>query len=254
MITRNQIQYSRSLHLKKFRDKYDEFIVEGPKLVKELLISDYRVKQVFTLQDHFDELGHSNLKGIKPEVVSQKELNRISALKNPNGMLAIAQTQRLQLSDFKMNNEFVLLLDGISDPGNLGTIIRTADWFGIHTLVCSHDTVDVYNPKVVQATMGSVFRTGIYYCNLVEFLSGLPREIPVYGTFLNGDNLYRKTFGQAGVVAIGSESHGIRPETAKMIKKKLHIPSSGGVAESLNASVAAAIICSEISRNQLKII
>ena len=252
MITQNQIQYSRSLHLKKFRDKYDEFIVEGPKLVKELLNSDYRVKQVFTLQDHLDELGHISLKGIKPEIVSQKELNRISTLKNPNGMLAIAQTQQLELSDFKMNNEFVLLLDGISDPGNLGTIIRTADWFGIHTLVCSHDTVDVYNPKVVQATMGSVFRSRIYYCDLVEFISGLPQEIPVYGTFLNGDNLYRENFGQSGVVVIGSESHGIRPSTEQMIVRRLNIPSSGSCVDSLNASVASAIICSEISRNQLK--
>lgn len=252
MITRNQIQYARSLHLKKFRDKNGEFIVEGPKLIGELAKSSYQIKQIFTLPEHQDALDKWNLKGVKPEVVNQKELNRMSALKNPNGMLAVAQIKTLQISDLKMQNEFVLLLDGISDPGNLGTIIRTADWFGVSTLVCSHDTVDVYNPKVVQATMGSVFRNHIYYANPVEFLSGLPRGIPVYGTFLDGDNLYLELFRKSGVVVIGSESHGIRPATARLIGRRLHIPSFGSVAESLNASVATAIMCSEIRRNHLK--
>lgn len=167
-------------------------------------------------------------------------------------MLAVVHMQELERINLQIDKEFVLLLDGISDPGNLGTIIRTADWFGIHKLVCSHDTVDVYNPKVVQATMGSLFRSIIYYADPAEFLSGLPKEMPIYGTFLKGDNVYRENFGKSGVVVIGSESHGISTETAEIVDKHLLIPSTGSSAESLNASVAAAIICSEIRRRQLK--
>lgn len=252
MISKSQIQYIRSLHQKKFREKNREFIVEGPKLVDELLKSRFEVKRIYAVSGESDWLERGHDRGIESIETGQAELSRISALKTPNSVLAIAGMPDLDADDFVMPDDFVMMLDGISDPGNLGTIIRTSDWFGIHTLVCSPDTVEVFNPKVVQATMGSVFRCRVFYTDVRSFLSNLNSGVTVYGTFLEGSNIYAENFSSPGILVIGSESHGIRPDVEKFITKKIHIPSLSGGAESLNASVAAAIACSEIRRNVIK--
>lgn len=251
MISKNKLQYIRSLHQKKFREKHREFIVEGPKLVDELLKSRFEVKMIYAVSGEKERL-ESKVRGIEINGISQAELSRMSTLKTPNGVLAIAGMPELNAKDFAMPDDFVIVLDGISDPGNLGTIIRTADWFGIRTLVCSPDTVEVFNPKVVQATMGSVFRCRVFYTDVHTFFSGMNPGVTVYGTFLEGSNIYTENFASSGILVIGSESHGIRPDVEKFITRKMHIPSLSGGAESLNASVAAAIACSEIRRSKLK--
>lgn len=248
MISKRKIQYIRSLQLKKYREKYGEFVVEGPKLVRELFRSNFRVKEIFSTSN----FAESSSVKIPQAVVSQTELERISSLKTPNEVLAIAQLPESWGQKFVMPDDFVLLLDEIGDPGNLGTIIRTADWFGIRNIVCSLSSVELFNPKVVQATMGSIFRVRVHYLDPVKFLAGLDPDVPVYGTFLEGSNIFNQEFGNSGVVIIGSESHGISPVLAKHIKNRIHIPAVSHEAESLNASVATAICCSEIRRKQLK--
>ena len=153
------------------------------------------------------------------------------------------------LKPVSLKNKFSLVLDGIQDPGNMGTIIRTADWFGITDIICSEDTVDVYNPKVVQATMGSMARVNVHYTDLMPVLS--TADVPIYGALLNGDNIYDTTFGTEGLIVMGNEGNGLRPEVIKLVTKAITIPRFGG-AESLNVAIATAIFCSEINRNKRK--
>ena len=177
---------------------------------------------------------------------SAADIKKISSLTTPQDVMALINIpQWPDLSTANLKNSFSLLLDGVQDPGNLGTIIRTADWFGISTIICSEDTVDAYNPKVVQATMGSLSRINVHYTDLAGFIK--TSHLPVFGALLNGSNIYKTDFGSGGLIVLGNEGNGINPAIAKLIQNKVTIPQRGG-AESLNVAVAAAVFCSELSR------
>lgn len=234
MLSINQKKYINSLQQKKFRAQHGTFLVEGEKMVGELIQSDLEIELVFVVKG-------SNLKSFEAIEISEKEMQSISALATPSNFLAVAK-QKKQQADLYQNN-LVLVLDNIKDPGNLGTIIRTADWFGINTIICSNECVDVYNPKVVQATMGSLFRANITYVNLVEFFQQ-NKSIPVYGALLEGENVYQKPIqDKKAFLLMGSESFGISKELTPFITNKIMIPKFGN-AESLNVAVATGILCS----------
>lgn len=236
MLSINQKKYINSLQQKKFRTQYGTFLVEGKKMVEELIQSGLEIEFVFVVKGF-------QVKGVEAIEISEKEMKSISALSTPSNFLAVAK-QKKQSVDLAQNN-LILVLDNIKDPGNLGTIIRTADWFGVNTIICSNECVDVYNPKVVQATMGSVFRAIITYTNLVEFFQQ-NKSIPVYvyGALLDGENVYEKPIqDKKAFLIMGSESFGISKELTPFITNKIMIPKYGN-AESLNVAVATGVLCS----------
>lgn len=252
MLSKSRISHIRSLHQKKNRQESQTFIAEGSKLILELLGSGFIVESVYATVNWLQRFGDKTISAGETVTVSEQELEKISALSTAPEVLALVKIPDYKADFEKMANGFSLVLDGIRDPGNLGTIIRIADWFGIEDIVCSPDSAEVWNPKVVQASMGSIIRVRIHEENLESYFSALPKDLPVYGTFLNGNNIYQTSFGKKGVLVIGNESNGIRPETEKFISHKITIPSfavNGNGAESLNAAVATAIACSEIRRS-----
>lgn len=236
--------------MNKFRAEYQQFVAEGDKLVSELLLSRFNILEIFAVNTWSD--AHKINPSIAVTEVTASELERISGLTTPNMVLALVEIPQNQVIEASAFEKLIFVLDEIKDPGNLGTIIRIADWFGISTIICSENTVDVYNPKVVQATMGSIARVNLQYTDLAVFFKSLPSEIPVYGTLLNGENIYSQTLSKNGLIVIGNESKGISDELLPYISQKLYIPSyaenPGNKAESLNASVAAAIVCAEFKR------
>lgn len=253
MVSKTQIQYIRSLTIHKFRNKNRQFIVEGPKLVSELLSSKFPCDKIYALEEWIN--NYRDKVGSKVEIIeiSQIELKKISSQKTPNQVLAVVNMHDPPKWSGSPNMKGItLLLDGISDPGNMGTIIRTSDWFGIDNIICSENCVDVYNPKVIQATMGSIFRIGIYYVEIDKYLQNLPTHLTIYGTVLDGENIYEQELEKNCIVLIGNESHGISENLIPFIKKKIRIPDySNGksfTAESLNVSVAAAIVIAEFRR------
>ena len=240
MISANQKKYVNSLKQKKFRTEHNSFIVEGVKMIAELLQSDYKVELLFATSPWIE--SNPNVDCIE---VSEKELSQISSLKTPNEVLAVVNQKKASLNDVSV--QLTIALDKIQDPGNLGTIIRTADWFGVKNIVCSEDSVSVYNPKVIQATMGSFFRVNIIYTNLIPFFSE-NKELTVYGTLLDGENVYSKELKSIGsILLMGNESKGISEELFPYINHRITIPKVGQ-AESLNVSTATAILCSEFTR------
>jgi len=240
MITKNQIKYITSLQLKKNRLKEGVFIVEGEKCVAELLRSSFEVVQLFAIKEWIN-LNTAVTKKIVQ--ISQKELERISVLKSPNKVLAIAI---MKDSDFTtintLNNDWIVMLDNVQDPGNLGTIIRLCDWFGVKHIICSNTSVDMYNPKVVQATMGSIFRMKIYYTTLVSVLTKLPKNTNVFGTYMGGYSLKSVAKNTKGVLLFGNESSGISDELSPFISQKIGIENGGSNTESLNVATATAIV------------
>tara|TARA_B100000809_G_scaffold213696_1_gene218191 strand:+ start:6625 stop:7350 length:726 start_codon:yes stop_codon:yes gene_type:complete len=241
MLSISQKKFVSSLKQKKFRTERGLYIVEGVKLLEELLKSDYEVITIYATSKWIE----NNL-DIDSHEVSEKELKSISSLKNPNEVLAVVKQKEHQLSN--VSSQLNIALDKIQDPGNFGTIIRTADWFGVNNILCSEDSVDVYNPKVLQATMGSFFRMNILYTNLPIFFSN-NRELTVYGALLDGDNVYKKKLSSKGVVLLmGNESKGISKELISFVNEKILIPNFGK-AESLNVATATAILCSEYMRH-----
>lgn len=186
---------------------------------------------------------HTIPKHIILEEISEKELEKISSFKTPQSAIALVGIPHSYLEKSLKKEDWILVLDGIHDPGNLGTIIRSADWFGVHTIVCSEDCVELYNPKVIQATMGSLFRVQVFYADIGEFLHQSGKT--VYGATLDGENIFRIKFEKSGILVIGSESHGIRPEVLKHCSANISIPAYGK-AESLNAAVATSILLSRI--------
>ncbi len=234
MISRNEVKYIQSLRHKKNRDEEDLFIAEGVKLISELIAADFNLKKIYAVKDWID--ANAQIKNIVE--IDENELKRISNFETPNKVLALVQKKKLvQIPDLK--NKITLMLDGIQDPGNLGTIIRTADWFGIENIIASTDTADVYNAKVVQATMGSIARVNIFYTDLSSFLS--TNKIMVIGAVLDGKNISDLKKINECILIIGNESKGIRSDVAPFIQQKISIPKKGN-AESLNAAVAAGII------------
>lgn len=252
MISKSQIKLIKSLQLNKFRKQEQKFVVEGPKVVDELLKSDFRIESVFATESWIGE-NKSTIHGEVDLVeIRSKELARVSGLKTPNQVLAIAKLPSNPGINKSIFSKLVIMLDEIKDPGNLGTIIRTADWFGIQHLICSEDSVDAFNSKVVQASMGSVFRMKIYYEELKAVLASIDSKTQVYGALLKGENIYKIEKENSGIILIGNESRGISDELIPLITKKVSIPSfihqGKGSAESLNASIATAIFCSEFRR------
>lgn len=232
MLSKADIKGIKSLSMKKFRDERGLFVVEGEKLVAEAVASDFEVVRILRA----DEIGRD-------------AMSRISMLSSPSPVLAVVKMPSTQESLHIDRNSLTLALDGLRDPGNVGTIIRLADWFGIRNVIASRDTVDIYNPKVVQATMGAIFRVNFSYCDLPEALAA--SGCAVYGTYLEGDDIYGAELSDRGIIVLGSESDGISAEVGKAVTRKLTIPSfSKGrtVCESLNVAMAAAVVCSEFRR------
>ena len=247
MISKNKIKYIRSLELKKNRNKEGKFVAEGFKVVDDLLALQPADLIVAT-----QEWLHGKHLADQTEVieVTEEELKKVSFLQHPQQVLAVFR--QATSGDYSINtSELSLALDGVQDPGNLGTIIRIADWFGITHIYCSQDTADVYNPKVVQATMGSIARVKVEYGNLLALVESLPADVPVYGTLLDGDNIYQQQLENRGLIVMGNEGKGISPALAKKVNHRLLIPNfpkGRATADSLNVAIATAITCSEFRR------
>lgn len=256
MLSKNQIKYVNSLKQKKYREEHNLFIAEGTKIVPELLVSDISVKQVYATSDFFR--NNKIAATIERFEIKENELERISALMTPNEVLAVCETPHYQLEIDPLKEKLTLVLDEIKDPGNLGTIIRVADWFGIENIICSNDTVDAFNPKVVQATMGSIARIKVHYVDLNIFFQQLTtnNQQPIFGALLEGESVYSKQLPSNGFIIIGNESKGISEKLVPYITDKISIPSFShyktvtGEAESLNAAIATSIICSEFRRRK----
>ena len=238
MITKNQIKYIRGLSLKKNRIKEQRFVVEGEKCLEELLNSSFEIVELFALKDWIDE---NKAVFDKVQGVSFKELERISNLKSPNKALAVVKMKEQKIIQPK--STVTLVLDDINDPGNLGTIIRMCDWFGVKQIVCSENTVDIYNPKVVQATMGSLFRVNVVYVNLVKYLGTV--NTLIYGAYMEGKNIKNTNSERNSHLVMGNEANGISSEVSKFITNKVAIKNTGGTTESLNVAVATSILLHE---------
>ena len=241
MVSKSQIKLISSLQQKKGRLRSGLFAVEGIKGINDLLNSEIELFKLFTTQDIFSSPKE------KTHFINEEELKRISNLITPQVAVGIF---KIPQSIFKSSEEeFILALDGVRDPGNLGTIIRLCDWFGVETLVCSNDTVDCYNPKVVQATMGSIARVRIFYEDLPRFIDKI--NLPIIGSFLEGENIYRATLPLKGLLVMGNEANGISEQVENLIQLKLHIPQFGKIkqTESLNVAMATSIFLSEFKRS-----
>lgn len=242
MLSSNDIKYIRSLQQKKNREEEKKFVCEGEKMISELFRSGWKVELICATEEWLDV---NEVPGkIHVEDINEGVLGRISGLASPNKVLAIVHQPELIFSP-DTENKF-LILDNISDPGNLGTIIRTADWFGIKTILCSEETVELFNPKVIQSTMGSIFRVKCIYGDLKDGISELKKNaVTVFGACMDGKNIFEINFPGKTAVVMGSEAHGISGKVLRLLDDKITIPKSGE-AESLNVSVAAGIICSRM--------
>jgi TrmH family RNA methyltransferase len=239
MVTKSELKYIQSLSDKKVRLETGCFIAEGVKLVGEMIAADYPLKAVYALDSW--ESPDTTLEVTRIEAF---ELEKMSLLQTPNQVIAVAMMPQKKEA-LNLEGPLTIVLDGIQDPGNLGTIIRTADWFGITQIVASEDTVDVYNPKVIGATMGSFMRVQVSYKNLAAWLPTI--KLPVYGALLEGENIFTIKTPQKGLLVIGSEGKGIRENIIDFVTHPVTIPKTGG-AESLNAGIAAGIIIAQLTR------
>mgnify|MGYP002795015987 CR=1 FL=1 len=242
MVSKSQIKLITSLEQKKARTKNKLFIVEGIKGITEILTSNYKLDSLYTTEEIFD------VPASKTNLIKEADLKKISRLKTPQTAVALFKVPEVKTPDL---NGLIIALDGVRDPGNLGTIIRLCDWFGVKTLLCSKDTVDCYNPKVVQASMGSITRVRVVYLDLSQVIKDNP-EIPVMGTFLEGENLYEANFPSSGILVLGNEANGISRELERLVSRKLNIPQFGDSqnTESLNVATATAVILGEFRRRE----
>ena len=237
MISRNQIKFIKSLSLKKNRLKTQLFVAEGEKIVNELLNSEFEIEHIYATKQ-FSGINSIQLPAVT--LVNNDELSRISNLTSPNNVLAIVKVYQQELEN---NTGITLVLDDVNDPGNLGTIIRMCDWFGVQQIICSKNTVDIYNPKVVQSTMGSLFRVGVRYTDLSTYLAKV--STPVYGAFMGGENIKGISGKKNAHLVMGNEANGISVEVEEYISKKVSIKNIGNNAESLNVAVATSILLHE---------
>ncbi len=254
MISKAKTKYIHALQLKKNRTAERKFVAEGPKVVGDLIGTASPTLVVATetwLADHGQALD-SNTEVCE---VTEEELKKVSFQQHPQQVLAVFPMYDAQDGNLTQpeSNELALALDGVQDPGNLGTIIRIADWFGITKIYCSRETADAYNPKVVQATMGSIARVRLVYTDLVPMLRSVEGKMPVYGTLLDGEDLYDKPLTQGGIIVMGNEGNGISPEVRPLVTERLLIPSfppNRPTAESLNVAIATAVVCAEFRRRK----
>lgn len=233
MISRNNAKLIRSLATKKGRLKAGLFVAEGPKVVGDLI--------------------HA---GFTPEwlIEDEDEARQVSFLQHPQGIIGVFPIPKRLFPTPSDPNKLAIALDGVQDPGNVGTIIRIADWFGITNVFCSHQTADCWSPKVVQATMGSIARVNVHYVELAELISQLPNNYPVYGTMLDGKDIYHSNLTRGGLIVMGNEGNGITPEVERLVSRKLRIPNYPAgreTADSLNVAIATAITCAEFRRRAL---
>lgn len=250
MLSKNKIKFIRSLEMKKNRKENGVFLAEGNKLVSELS-AHFKCKLLVATSQWLD--SNRNINADETIAVEKEELSRASLLKTPQDVLAVFEMPRYEASDDDPKKELCLALDDIQDPGNLGTIIRIADWFGIKNIYCSHGTADAFSPKTVQATMGALARVKIHYCDIKALISGLD-DVPVFGTFLDGNNIYESELSANGLIVMGNEGNGISKEVSALINKRILIPNypqGNETTDSLNVAIATAIVCSEFRRRQL---
>ena len=238
MLSKSQIKVITRLKQKKYRVQDGFFVAEGLKVIKELLESDLELHQLFTTVSFESRLNSEQL-------ITEAELKKISFLTTPNKALALF---KIPAAKTIASNKFIVALDNVRDPGNLGTIIRLCDWFGVEELVCNFKTVDCYNPKVIQATMGSITRVNVSYVNLENYLNEI--KVPVFGAFMDGDNVYKTNLPTTGILVLGNEANGISPEIEALITNRIAIPRFGALqaTESLNVATATAILLSEFKR------
>lgn len=239
MISKNQRKIIQKLQQKKFRNELGLFLVEGKKNISEFLQSDFEVETIFCVENHWKELAQTKI-----NFISEDELKSVSLLKNPDDGIGIF---KIPVQKKKLNSSLILVLDSLQDPGNLGTIIRLCDWFNIRQIMCSCQTVDCYNPKVVQATMGSLSRVSVEYTDILSFLQ--QTELPIFAATLGGENVYKTQLPQSAILVMGNEANGISNEVLKCCQNRITIPQFGNfTAESLNVAVATAILISEFRR------
>ncbi len=247
MITKADIQLVRSLNDKRNRDHEGLFVAEGEKLIREIRSSKLCIRKIYAAEGLFE--------GPEVEVASPKELERMTLLKQANNSLALVEIPHYRLDFRSLSKNLVLALDEVQNPGNLGTIIRLADWFGIHDILCSPTTADCFNPKVVQATMGAILRVRIHYGNLTAWLAEARRNgMPIYGTFLEGENIYQTELSPSGIILMGNEGRGVSESCAREVSHKLLIPpypTDCRTSESLNVAMATGIVCAEFRRREI---
>lgn len=255
-LSKNRLKYIRSLELKKNRKAEKVFLAEGPKLVGDLL-GHFKCRLLAAtsewLTEHRQTIALEIQQSTTAEIieVNEEELSRASLLKTPQQVLAVFCQPDNETNPSVIAHSLCLALDDVQDPGNLGTIIRLADWFGIEHIFCSPGTADAYSPKTIQATMGGIARVKIHYIPLPELIQSLPSEVPVYGTFLNGTDIYRQPLSNHGLIVMGNEGNGISKETESMINRRLYIPNypaGRSTSESLNVAIATSIVCAEFRR------
>lgn len=250
MLSKNKIKYIRSLELKKNRKEEKVFVAEGHKLVGDLL-GYFPCRLLVATAEWL--ASHSSVEAEEVVEVTQEELSRASLQKTPQEVLAVFSQPSYECQSGVIETSLCLALDDVQDPGNLGTIIRVADWFGIEHIFCSVGTADVFNPKTVQATMGALARVKVHYCDLPELIKTL-KDVPVYGTFLNGNVIYSEKLSSNGLIVMGNEGKGVSAEVERLINKRLYIPNypqERETSESLNVAIATAVVCGEFRRRLL---
>jgi len=258
MISKNRIKYVRSLEMKKYRRAEGVFVAEGHKLVGDLLdVFDCTllIATAEWLSAHEAWVECQRSRGVEVDQVTDEELRRVSFQETPQQVLAVFRQPVYEANANEVaKTQLCLALDDVQNPGNLGTIVRLADWFGIEHIFCSRGCADIYNPKTVQATMGGIAHVQVHYVDLPQMLASLDQSIPVYGTFLDGENLYQKHLAPCGLLVMGNEGKGVSAEVASHVTERLYIPNypaGRATSESLNVAIATAIACAEFRRNML---
>ncbi|MBR6030560.1 MAG: RNA methyltransferase [Bacteroidaceae bacterium] len=254
MLSKARIKWIKSLEMRKYRLQHKAFVAEGPKLVGELLPYSTPLYIAATKEWIDTNCQIVRLSNCPIDEVSREELERASLLRTPQSVLAVMPIPQWSMADNQLEiqeRQLLLALDGVQDPGNLGTILRIADWFGIRQVLCSEGTADVYNPKCVQSCMGALARVKVHYCDLPEVLAKV--KMPVFGTFLDGTDIYKEELSTEGIIVMGNEGNGISSEVAKHVSRRLYVPNfpKGSLTtESLNVAVATGIVCAEFRRRQ----
>lgn len=249
-ISKNKIKFIRSLEQKKVRREERVFLAEGPKLTADLL-GHFRCRYLAATDDWL--ASHNTIEADEIDTATIDEIARASLLKTPQDVIAIFNQREEKTEITVIEKQLCLALDDVQDPGNLGTIIRIADWFGIEHIFCSTNTVDVYSPKVVQATMGALSRVHLHYVSLTELIGKLNKNVPIYGTLLDGTNIYTQELSTTGLIVMGNEGNGITAEVRQLINRKLYIPNypeGRDTSESLNVAIATAVTCAEFRRRE----
>ncbi|MBN2818627.1 MAG: RNA methyltransferase [Bacteroidales bacterium] len=255
MISKSKVKQLTSLAIKKYRNKEGLFLVEGDKMVLELSKSPISITELFVTVEFEKSCKEHNLHAETVTIINKEELKKISQLKTPQNSLAVCSIPKPKVLPLALEEDLTIYLDGIQDPGNLGTILRICDWFGIRNIFCSEETVDPFNPKVIQASMGSFARVAVTECDFISLKTIARRsDAIIYGTFMEGANVFTQNLSNKSVLVMGNEGNGISEEIAHFVDQKISIPNfSSNIqkAESLNVSVATAILCAEFKRRTL---